>query len=112
MGEKYLKVKEILTSNNQEHLLLNYENFDKNNQEILLDQILGIDFNLINKLYKEKDNENIDKQQIIEPIMYTDKEKLSEKEKEYYRNIGEREIKSGKLAAVTMAGGQGTRLRT
>jgi UDP-N-acetylglucosamine pyrophosphorylase len=45
----------------------------------------------------------------IEPIEYMDKYKLNDKYK-YYEQIGEKEIKQGKLAAVTMAGGQGTRL--
>ena len=37
---------------------------------------------------------------------------LSNEEKNHYKNLGIEEIKKGKLAAVTMAGGQGTRLRT
>jgi UDP-N-acetylglucosamine pyrophosphorylase len=48
----------------------------------------------------------------IEPIKYIEKEKISEEEKEKYFKIGEEEIRKGKLAVVTMAGGQGTRLRT
>lgn len=46
----------------------------------------------------------------IEPIDYTDKSKLSKEEYEKYKAIGEKKIKEGKLAVVTMAGGQGTRL--
>ena len=37
--------------------------------------------------------------------------KLGDKFK-YYEEIGKKAIKNGELAAVTMAGGQGTRLRT
>ena len=47
--------------------------------------------------------------QEITPIDYVDKYKLNDKYK-YYENIGRKAIKQGKLAAVTMAGGQGTRL--
>ena len=47
----------------------------------------------------------------IEPIQYIEKEKLSKEEKEKYSKIGIEEIKQGKLAVVTMAGGQGTRHR-
>lgn len=46
----------------------------------------------------------------IEKIESIDKTKLSENELNEYKNIGAEEIKSGKLAIVTLAGGQGTRL--
>ena len=39
-----------------------------------------------------------------------EKEKMSKEEKEKYDQIGIEKIKEGKLAVVTMAGGQGTRL--
>ena len=45
----------------------------------------------------------------ITPIEYMDKYKLYDDYK-YYDNIGKKAIREGKLAAVTMAGGQGTRL--
>ncbi|MCF0125301.1 MAG: UTP--glucose-1-phosphate uridylyltransferase [Clostridia bacterium] len=45
----------------------------------------------------------------ITPIEYFDKYKLNDEYK-YYKAIGDKEIKEGKLAVVTMAGGQGTRL--
>ncbi len=114
MEEKYLKAKEILKKYNQEQLLLNYEKFNDEGKEILLNQILSIDFELINKLYKginngENDNSN-DGKETIEPISYIDKSLLNNDEKKYYEEIGIREIKECKLAAVTMAGGQGTRL--
>ena len=49
---------------------------------------------------------------LIEPIDYIEKEKISKDKKEEYLKKGIEEIKKGKLAVVTMAGGQGTRLRT
>lgn len=103
------EVKELLRKYNQEHLLNGYENLDEKNKKILLEQILNIDFDLIHSLYLNTKKENTDNRDDIEPMEYLDKYKLNEKYK-YYEDIGKRAIKSGKLAAVTMAGGQGTRL--
>ena len=113
MEQKYLKAREILKKYNQEQLLLNYEKFNNEEKEILLNQILSIDFELINKLFKEiniEEKNNNEEKEIIEPISFIDKNLLNNEEKKYYEEIGIKEIKAGKLAAVTMAGGQGTRL--
>ena len=110
MDDLYLEVKEILKKYNQEHLILNYEKFNKEEKENLLNQILEINFELINKLYEQTKIKEEKENSKIEPVVYTDKDCLTKEQKEYYKEIGTNEIKSGKLAAVTMAGGQGTRL--
>ena len=112
MEEKYNQAKNILEKYNQTHLLKNYEKLDNSKKEYLLNQITNIDFELINKLYEETKKEIKVGTEKVEPIKYIEKEKISEEEKEKYLKIGEEEIKKGKLAVVTMAGGQGTRLRT
>ena len=110
MEEKLKKVKELLKKYNQEHLLGAYEEFDDIQKEFLLDQILDIDFEQMEKLY-QKTQKPIEMGDVkVEPISYKDKYKMPTEEFEKYKNIGEEEIKNGKLAAVTMAGGQGTRL--
>ena len=112
VDNQYLKAKEILKKYNQEHLLAFYDKLTQEKKEKLINQILNINFEQINKLYEntkkpiEKDEEK------IEPITYIDKNNISDEERKYYKNLGIEEIKKGKLAAVTMAGGQGTRLRT
>lgn len=109
MEDALNEVKAILKKYNQEHLLNGFENLEDKKKELLIEQILNIDFELINSLYintKKDMNSNDDK---IEPMDYLDKYKLYEEYK-YYENIGSQAIKNGKLAAVTMAGGQGTRL--
>lgn len=103
------EVKSILKKYNQEHLLNGFENLDERKQKKLLEQILNIDFDLINSLYQNNTKEKVNSDDKIEPMEYLDKYKLNEKYK-YYENLGKQAIKSGKLAAVTMAGGQGTRL--
>lgn len=109
MEDTLEEAKVILKKYNQEHLLNGLDKLDERKQKKLLEQISSIDFELINKLYentKDSNNNNDDK---IEPMEYLDKYKLNEKYK-YYEDLGKQAIKKGKLAAVTMAGGQGTRL--
>ena len=103
------EVKSILKKYNQEHLLNGFENLEERQQKKLLEQILNIDFDLINSLYQNNTKEKVNNDDKIEPMEYLDKYKLNEKYK-YYENLGKQAIKAGKLAAVTMAGGQGTRL--
>ena len=103
------EVKSILKKYNQEHLLNGFENLEERKQKKLLEQILNIDFDLINSLYQNNTKEKVNNDDKIEPMEYLDKYKLNEKYK-YYENLGKQAIKAGKLAAVTMAGGQGTRL--
>ncbi len=103
------EIQTILKKYNQEHLIEHYETLDENNKKKLLDQIKNIDFALIESLYKNTKKQEKNNEDIITPIEYLDKYKLNDKYK-YYENIGKKAIKEGKLAAVTMAGGQGTRL--
>ena len=103
------EAKAILKKYNQEHLLNGYEKLEEKKQKQLLDQIMNIDFELIKSLYDNTKKEISTNDDNIEPMEYLDKYKLNDKYK-YYENIGKQAIKEGKLAAVTMAGGQGTRL--
>jgi UTP--glucose-1-phosphate uridylyltransferase len=111
MEEKFEQVEKILKKTGQEHLLKQYERLtdDKKKQEFL-NSILTIDFDAINEIYlnskKNSDNEDF----TIEPIKFIDKEKIDEKEYIEYEKLGKEIIKNRKLAVVTMAGGQGTRL--
>lgn len=103
------EAKIILKKYNQEHLLNRFEYLEEDKQKELLNQILNIDFELINTLYTNTKKEIINNDDKIEPMEYLDKYKLYDDYK-YYDNIGKHAIKNKKLAAVTMAGGQGTRL--
>ncbi|MGN1326970.1 MAG: UDPGP type 1 family protein [Clostridia bacterium] len=110
MEEKYIAAKEILKKYNQEHLLNQYEKLSKDKKTKLLDDILTLDFSQIDELYK-RTNKVIDfSNSKIEPIKYTDKNTMTKEELNNYKEIGLKAIKEGKLAVVTMAGGQGTRL--
>ena len=103
------EIRRTLKKYNQEHLLNFYEKLDEQKQGKLLEQIENIDFELINSLYDKTKKENKNEDAKIEPIDFIDKYKLNENYK-HYEEIGEKAIRAGKLAVVTMAGGQGTRL--
>jgi len=109
LDSKLEKAKQKLKENNQEHLLNFYSNLESDKKEELIDQILNIDFEQLKNLYENINNVKSSQTEIT-PIEYIDKEKLSNKEKEEYIEIGTGIIKEGKYAVVTMAGGQGTRL--
>ena len=109
MEQSLDEIKWKLNKYGQMHLLNGYEKLPENKQKELLSEIQGIDFDLIDSLYKKTKKGNELSNDKIEPIEYVDKLKLNG----YYKdleNIGKKAILEGKLAAVTMAGGQGTRL--
>ena len=110
MNEKYEKALNLLKEYGQEHILKNYERLSEENKGKLLEQILSIDLAQIKDLYESTKKQISFANDKIEPIDYVDKSTLSEEEKKKYDSLGEAEIKSGKYAVVTMAGGQGTRL--
>ena len=103
------EIRALLKKYNQEQLLNGYEKLDERKQKQLLEQIQNIDFELVNSLYLTTKQEQKQSSDEITPIEYMDKYKLYDDYK-YYDIIGKKAIREGKLAAVTMAGGQGTRL--
>ncbi len=110
METKYELAKEKLKKYHQEHLLVCYDKLIGQKQEELLDQILKVDFDHIKELYDKIETKKDFDQSRIQPLHYIDKQKLSKEEKEKYFSKGLEQIKQGKYAVVTMAGGQGTRL--
>ena len=76
MKKNLEEIKELLKTYGQEHLLVNYEKFNDEEKEKLLDQISNIDFDLMKTLYdnatKPVGFENV----TIEPIEHVDKSKI------------------------------------
>ena len=101
---------DILKEYHQEHIIKLLEKLDEEKRMELIKQIETIDFHQITELYNSTKKEIEFKESKIEPLKYLDKAKLTEKQKERFDKLGEKTIKEGQYAVVTMAGGQGSRL--
>ena len=110
MNNKLKLTKDILKKYNQEHLLCFYDELSEDEKNILINQILNIDFEKIINLYiNSKKNDDLSNIKIT-PLPHIEKDKLTKNELTHYTLLGESIIKSNQMAVVTMAGGQGTRL--
>ena len=110
MKYTFEETEKLLEKYGQEHLVKYFDELEEEKKEALLDQIASIDFELMNSLFNKAKSGDEAKASDISPIGYTELDSLSEDEKNEYTNIGRECIKNGHFAAVTMAGGQGTRL--
>lgn len=110
MIEKYEQVKQILKKYHQEHLLNFYDELDDPKKNFLLDQILKIDFEQIHTLYENSKHNEINTDDVISPMPYYIKNKISRVEARMYEKMGMYAIRNGEFAVVTLAGGQGSRL--
>ena len=93
MEEKYLAAEKLVKKYNQEQLLSQYDKLDEKQKAKLLDEILTLDFNQVEELYKRIGHTVDFSASKIKPIDYTDKSALSEEELKHYEEIGLKEIK-------------------
>lgn len=110
MDEKLKKVRAILKKYHQEHLLAFYTDLNENEKTILLDQILKIDFDFILNLYHHALDTDKSVANIISPLPYYIKNQMPKRKYQILTRIGENVISNHHFAAITLAGGQGTRL--
>ena len=90
----------------QEHLLAYYDELTKEEQEVLLAQIEKIDITLLDLL--KQDSKEVAKGK-LEPLGAVTLEEI-QNGKADYEKLGQEAIRAGKVGAVLLAGGQGTRL--
>jgi len=90
----------------QEHVLKYYEELSAAEQEALLTQIEETDMSILEKC---KNMEELAKKGVISPLAAMELDEI-EANKESFTATGIKAIQDGKVAAVLLAGGMGTRL--
>lgn len=110
MEEQIEEAIEKLKEFNQEQILELLELLNKDERKIISKQILELDFDKINSLYKELKNKEKINSDNTEAITAVNKDKLEPRELEKYNELGKNIICNNQYAVVTMSGGQGTRL--
>lgn len=112
MDNNYDKAKELLEKYKQEHIIKFIDNSSLEIKDKLIEQVLRIDFEELKELYdKTFENLYVDLEE-LQPIEGVNPDRLSKEKLEIYKEAGIDIIKNNKFAVATMAGGQGTRLRT
>jgi len=100
------KFSDFLAKNDQMHVLAYYDKLDAAGQEKLAAQVLDVDYALIDRVRGEKKTEE---RGVFEPLDAVTLETIAEN-RENYMAAGAQALREGKIAAVLLAGGQGTRL--
>ena len=101
----YRDAEEKLNVCGQQHILQYFDELNDKEKEELLEQIELTDFSVI-----EKGNSGeASKKGVIAPLASLELDEINTK-KEHFMEIGINAIKEGKVAAVLLAGGMGTRL--
>lgn len=101
----YKRAYEKLERYGQQHVLKYYGELTQQQQRALLDQIEEVDFGILK--YCKGNTTNVKGK--ITPLAAVELDQI-EKNREQYTDIGLEAVKQGKVAAVLLAGGMGTRL--
>lgn len=103
---KFEAAKKILTENGQEQLLKYYDELDFKKRTQLLDDISRINFSVINCINQPAADKNLKN---VAPINAKNLDEIKKHLVEYSEE-GIKLLRAGRVAAVILAGGQGTRL--
>lgn len=101
------EAQKILKKHGQEHLLRFFDALSEKEQAHLLSEIERLDFSFEKTLAAPEDLSGKGKE--LRPIFGYDLDKI-ERDKATLKKVGLELLKKGKVAAVVLAGGQGTRL--
>ena len=106
IGINYQQAYDKLEKNGQLHVLKYYEELTAEQKETLLSQVEGLDFSMTDS-YKHK--EELTQKGKITPLSAMQLSEISAR-KEEFMSAGLDAIRAGKVGAVLLAGGMGTRL--
>lgn len=110
MEELYNGVLELLIRHNQAHLLQFYDELSEASQLKLLNQILSINWDQWAALGEVRAAQTPAIYEDLSPIGALDWELFSEEEQQYFTDKGWELLRQGKVGAIVVAGGQGSRL--
>lgn len=102
----YEEAKKKLKTYGQEHVFRYYEELNRQEQEELLAQVETTDMEVLSMCTNK---EELPKKGVITPLAAMQLDEI-EKNRENYYNLGCKAIRDGKVGAVLLAGGMGTRL--
>ncbi len=114
LNTRYAKAMSRLDAIGQDHVLMYYNKLDDHSKDQLLSQIEGIDWPEVDRLIRShvKSQPEFELPGDVEPAPWYSHKPPSDLSAKYSQatNLGEQLIREGKVAAFTVAGGQGTRL--
>lgn len=100
------EIRKKTEASGQTHLLRYVDELNDKEKEQLFNQIEEADFSLLEKL---KESQTEKKDRFIQPLEALEIDEI-DKNRQEYEEIGLNQIRLGKVGAVLLAGGQGTRL--
>lgn len=106
---------ELLQPRGQGHLLRFWDELPDEKKSCLAEQIRSIDWDQLDELIQSHvlQNPEISLPENLEPAPYYSSHPHTKEQQHYYRKAaktGQKQLKEGRVAAFTVAGGQGTRL--
>ena len=106
MNVDYEEAWKLISEHKQEYLKYHYQKLSDIDKKKLLSQVEEVDWTLLDRL---NDKDKVTTKGIIEPIEVLELDEIM-KNQDTYEEVGSKAIQAGKLGAVLLAGGQGTRL--
>lgn len=110
MENKYDIAINLLKKNKQNRVLDLLKNTDILDKEKIVEQVLNIDFEMLDEMFSSTQVRSTNIENLLEPVKAIVEDKLTFEEKNIFESNGAKIVKNNKFAVVIMAGGQGSRL--